>query len=277
MDDSFAALRDLVWHEDEPIAWPSSVSLYFVSKLASEQVKVVLTGEGSAELFGGYERYYLNLLNWRYSRLYGVVPRGVRRSIRKTIDSSKLLNGSVRRKLGHTFLGRDHNVEALFLDNFYCAFAEAEQERLLRTAPDGVYADYMRYWNARPDAPMVPRMLYADQKTYLVELLMKQDQMSMACSIESRVPFLDHQRVGCFARIVRASRRDRRLTGPPPPRPRGCHGPDLAAAESANLGRCVSEWQARALAKARDDGGGGAHGWVNGNLLLDARGSATLF
>jgi asparagine synthase (glutamine-hydrolysing) len=50
----------------------------------------------------------------------------------------------------------------------------------------------MRYWDARPGAPVLPRMLYADQKTYLVELLMKQDQMSMACSIESRVPFLDH-------------------------------------------------------------------------------------
>src|SRR5260370_1245246 len=155
MDDSFAALRDLVWHEDEPIAWPSSVSLYFVSKLASEQVKVVLTGEGSDELFGGYERYYINLLNRRYSRLYGVMPGWFRRSIRKTIDSSKLLNASVRRKLGHTFLGRDNSVEALFLDNFYCAFSEAEQERLLKTAPDGVYTDSMRYGDARPEAHVI--------------------------------------------------------------------------------------------------------------------------
>ncbi len=55
--------RVLIWHEDEPIAWPSSVSLYFVSRLAAEQVKVVLTGEGSDEMFGGYERYRWNLLN----------------------------------------------------------------------------------------------------------------------------------------------------------------------------------------------------------------------
>ena len=68
MDDFFTALPRLIWHEDEPIAWPSSVSLYFVSKLAAEQVKVVLTGEGSDEIFAGYERYHWNLLNQRGRR-----------------------------------------------------------------------------------------------------------------------------------------------------------------------------------------------------------------
>ena len=53
-------------------------------------------------------------------------------------------------------------------------------------------SSYREYWDARAGEPALARMLYADQKTYLVELLMKQDQMSMACSIESRVPFLDH-------------------------------------------------------------------------------------
>ena len=61
--------------------------------------------------------------------------------------------------------------------------------------------DYMRHWNARPEASPLARTLYADQKTYLVELLMKQDQMSMAASIESRVPFLDHTFVEFAARI----------------------------------------------------------------------------
>jgi len=192
MDDFFGALPDLVWHEDEPITWPSSVSLYFVSKLAAERVKVVLTGEGSDELFAGYERYRLNLINRKYGRIYRAVPGPMRRAVRRSIEGSRLLKASVRRKLGHTFLGRDHSIEALFLDNFYCAFAQADQQRLLQSDPVGVYSDYMRYWDARPDAPALPRMLYADQKTYLVELLMKQDQMSMACSIESRVPFLDH-------------------------------------------------------------------------------------
>src|SRR5262249_12888589 len=57
------------------------------------------------------------------------------------------------------------------------------------------------YWNSRPNADLLSRMLYADQKTYLVELLMKQDQMSMSCSIESRVPLLDHQFVEFSTRI----------------------------------------------------------------------------
>jgi asparagine synthase (glutamine-hydrolysing) len=89
-------------------------------------------------------------------------------------------------------VGRDNCPESLFLDNFYCAFSEAEQARLLRRGMGSVYANYMAYWKSRPGAPLLSRMLYADQKTYLAELLMKQDQMSMACSIESRVPFLDH-------------------------------------------------------------------------------------
>lgn len=192
IDDFFNTLPKLIWHEDEPIAWPSSVSLYFVSRLAASQVKVVLTGEGSDELFGGYERYRWNLLNTRAATAYGVVPAFLRRAVRNQLDSNSLLGASVRRKLRHTFLGRDNTVESLFLDNFYCAFSRQEQRALLDAPPSEVYRNYLTYWNGRADSSMLSRMLYADQKTYLVELLMKQDQMSMACSIESRVPLLDH-------------------------------------------------------------------------------------
>ena len=201
MDDFFGALPRLIWHEDEPIAWPSSVSLYFVSKLAAEQVKVVLTGEGSDEMFAGYERYHWNLLNQQGAAAYRFVPAAVRRWIRSEAAVSPLLNASLRRKLGHTFVGRAANVESLFLDNFYCAFSEAEQNRLLGPGSGAAYKSYLRYWNSRPDDSPLARMLYADQKTYLVELLMKQDQMSMACSIESRVPFLDHTFVEFSSRI----------------------------------------------------------------------------
>jgi len=78
------------------------------------------------------------------------------------------------------------------LDNFLCAFP----------GPPGAYESYLRYWN-RPGSEgksLLSRLLYADQKTYLVELLMKQDRMSMANSIESRVPFLDHPLVEFAAR-----------------------------------------------------------------------------
>jgi asparagine synthase (glutamine-hydrolysing) len=191
MDQFFDRLPELIWHEDKPITWPSSVSLYFVSKLASEQVKVVLTGEGSDELFGGYERYRWNMLNQKYARMYGVLPGGLRAWVRNGIASTKLLQASARRKIGHTFIGRDSSVESMFLDNFYCAFSASALKSLLQDG-GSTYDHYLSYWNSRPQSPLLPRMLYADQKTYLVELLMKQDRMSMACSIESRVPFLDH-------------------------------------------------------------------------------------
>ena len=202
MDDFFNALPRLVWHEDEPIVWPSSVSLYFVSKLAAEQVKVVLTGEGSDELFAGYGRYRFYIWNQRWLRPYRVVPPPVRRAIRSMIAGSRLLTAGLRRRLQHTFVGLGENLESLYLDNFYSAFSAAEQASLL-AAPNGAspYAGFLRYWDQRPEASLLARMLFADQKTYLVELLMKQDQMSMATSIESRVPFLDHEFVEFSTRV----------------------------------------------------------------------------
>jgi len=195
IDDFFNELPKLIYHEDEPITWPSSVSLYFVSRLAAAEVKVVLTGEGSDEIFGGYERYRWNLINTRAASAYRVLPAFVRNGLNNHLQTSSLLRASLRRKLRHSFLGREAAVESLFLDNFYCAFSREEQNRLLGSKPEAVYGNYLRYWHSREGNSLLARMLYADQKTYLVELLMKQDQMSMACSIESRVPLLDHKLV----------------------------------------------------------------------------------
>jgi asparagine synthase (glutamine-hydrolysing) len=192
----FGALPKLIWHEDKPICWPSSVSLYFVSKLAREHVTVVLTGEGSDELFGGYERYRLQQFNQRWADRYGMVPRSLRQVIRQQLESNSLLSGSLRRKALHTFLGRSNSIESLFLDNFYCSFSQEQQAALLRGSDNGrpsPYENFLKFWKQAPaGASPLDQMLYADKKTYLVELLMKQDRMSMACSIESRVPFLDH-------------------------------------------------------------------------------------
>jgi len=191
-EDFFNALPELIWHEDEPITWPSSVSLYFVSRLASQRVKVVLTGEGSDELFAGYARYRFFLRDRKWGGWYGAMPQGFRRAIRDRIASSALLSAAFRRKLQHTLLGRGESFESLYLDNFCCAFP----------GPPSAYESYLRYWN-KPGVErmsLLSRLLYADQKTYMVELLMKQDQMSMANSIESRVPFLDHPLVEFAAR-----------------------------------------------------------------------------
>src|SRR5262249_56684597 len=84
--DFFGALPSMVWHEDEPIAHPSSVPLYFVSALARQHVTVVLTGEGSDELLAGYGKYPRIALNWRAGAVYEqVVPSRLRRSLARTL------------------------------------------------------------------------------------------------------------------------------------------------------------------------------------------------
>src|SRR5262249_10077878 len=161
-----------IWHEDEPIAWPSSVSLYFVSKLAAERVKVVLTGEGSDELFGGYSRYHFYQWNRKWLSTWKLLPSGLRRWIRGRIADSRLLSSTLRRQLQHTFIGRGEDLNSLYLDNFYCAFSSIQQNGLVKEQAElDPYGNFHSYWNAGSDGDL-SRMLYADQKTYLVELLM---------------------------------------------------------------------------------------------------------
>ncbi|HEX6824590.1 MAG TPA: asparagine synthase (glutamine-hydrolyzing) [Candidatus Sulfotelmatobacter sp.] len=204
-DEFFQTLPRLIWHEDEPVVWPSSVSLYFVARLARERVTVVLTGEGSDETLGGYTRYAWTLLNTRMDRVYRTMtPASLRRMLRERLVTSPL-SGALKRKLEHTFLGRDGaSWPSFYFDNFYSAFSAAEQEDLLTpeaaAAAQDAYAASMYQWE-KSSGDLLHRLLYTDIKTYLVELLMKQDQMSMAASVESRVPFLDHQLVELTARI----------------------------------------------------------------------------
>jgi len=196
--DFFDSLPHLIWHEDEPIVWPSSVPLYFVARLARERVKVVLTGEGSDETLAGYTRYAFTLKNAAWDRLYRrLTPALLRDWIRGTIADAGWIGANLRRKLSHTFLARNGNSWASFyFDNFFSAFSGAEQASLivpdaLEQIPEAPYKHVLEYWE-HSSGGMLQRLLYTDIKTYLVELLMKQDNMSMAASIESRVPFLDH-------------------------------------------------------------------------------------
>jgi len=211
-EDFFGALPHLIWHEDEPIVWPSSVSLYFVAKLARERVVVVLTGEGADETLAGYTRYAFTLKNAALDRAYrGVTPRFLRRAVRNSVATSSLLGATLRRKLEHTFLGKDGEAwDSFYFDNFFSAFSGHEQAGLLtnefaaRFAPSTAYKNVLAYWErsaSQAGGEMLQRLLYTDIKTYLVELLMKQDNMSMAASIESRVPFLDHVLVEFATRI----------------------------------------------------------------------------
>jgi asparagine synthase (glutamine-hydrolysing) len=193
-EDFFRSLLSLIWHEDEPLVWPSSVPLYFVCRRASENVKVVLTGEGSDETLAGYDRYAWTLFNKRMDNVYRqVVPESVRHWMAKQISRQGRLGAGSRRKLGHTFLGRDgQRIESLYLDNFYAAFSAQDQVELLEQNFAGnPYQGSLEYWK-ESTGNFLARLLYFDLKTYLAELLMKQDNMSMAASIESRVRSLDH-------------------------------------------------------------------------------------
>jgi len=203
----FDALPKLIWHEDEPIVWPSSVALYFVARLARDRVAVVLTGEGSDETFAGYTRYAFTLKNAAFDRIYRrLMPELTRRGLRHAISDSSLISATVRRKLAHTFLARDGDCwTSFYFDNFFSAFSQEEQTALLTDdfagqPADAAYRNVMEYWNNSSGTPL-GRLLYTDIKTYLVELLMKQDNMSMAASVESRVPFLDQALVEFAMRI----------------------------------------------------------------------------
>ena len=204
-DEFFQSLPRLIWHEDEPIVWPSSVALYFVARLAKERVTVVLTGEGSDETLGGYTRYPWTLVNTRMDNIYRKLTPAFLRGILRTAMDACPISAASRRKLEHTFLMRDGaSWPAFYFDNFYSAFSKAEQAEML--TPEAMqmagdtYAGSMNYWN-HSSGDLLHRLLYTDIKTYLVELLMKQDQMSMAASVESRVPFLDHRLVEFTASI----------------------------------------------------------------------------
>jgi asparagine synthase (glutamine-hydrolysing) len=198
-EDFFGALPGLIWHEDEPLAHPSSVPLYFVSALAREHVKVVLTGEGSDELLAGYGKYPRALANWSAGGAYGVIPGVVRAWIADRVVPN--LPGRVGRYAKRSFLAMSRTPEAMFFDNF-AAMGLQRQGALLAPSfaelatPERAYGASRMFFDApNGQSTTLDRLLYTDMKTYLVELLMKQDQMSMAASIESRVPFLDHQLV----------------------------------------------------------------------------------
>ena len=194
-EEFFAALPRLVWHEDEPIAFPSSVPLHFVSALASQHVKVVLTGEGADELFLGYNRYRLTAWNERLGNTYQRVASPWLRAHLRQLASR--LPRPARRYAERSFIALDPGPRETFYENF-AVFPATRRQALLGDGSHlhgrDAFAEALRCYEDAEGGPL-DRMSRADLQTYLVRLLMKQDTMSMAASIESRVPFLDHELV----------------------------------------------------------------------------------
>lgn len=178
-------IRKVQYHMDQPLADPSCIALYFVAKLASEHVKVVLSGEGADELFGGYTIY--NEVN--SLRGYQKLPLGLR----------KFLAGVVRpmpKFKGRNFILRGaQTVEERFIGNAFM-FNKSEKQKILK---DGSIAhepqEYTKkYYDRVKDYDGITKMQYLDINTWMVgDILLKADRMSMANSLELRVPFLDKE------------------------------------------------------------------------------------
>jgi asparagine synthase (glutamine-hydrolysing) len=199
--DVSALLPGLLWHLDEPIADSAFVTTYLVSQFARREVTVILSGVGGDELFGGYRRYLGNHYQERFRRL----PLWLRHTLAATAQHlpsdrhSGLLNAS---RLARSFL----SSAGLPFEARYRAYVEvfsaAERQRLLRTAP-AIRCDALgAAFAAAAGDDGLNRMLRADARTQLPDdLLLLTDRMSMAVSLECRVPLLDHELVELAARI----------------------------------------------------------------------------
>ncbi len=187
------SLPQVQYYLDQPLADPSCVALYFVSKLAAEHVKVVLSGEGADELFGGYRIYHEPFSLRGYQRL----PRWLRRA------AAALVSAMPFDFKGKSFVIRgSKTLEERFIGNANM-FTQQEKAKLLRDIPATNPADFTKEYYARCEGQDdVTRMQYLDINRWMVgDILLKADRMSMAHSLELRVPFLDKEVFEVAARI----------------------------------------------------------------------------
>ena len=186
-------LPKLAWHLDEPFADSSAVPTYYVSAAARERVTVALSGDGGDELWAGYARHRVE--RWELAARRWLGPSGARAAGRLASRMPLALKGA--RSLRHLSLDP---AEACARKHAYGLFEPGLRETLY--TPD--FADTVRdadplsgfrlAYQSCPSADPLDRALYVDVKTYLVDdILTKVDKMSMAVSLEARVPLLDHR------------------------------------------------------------------------------------
>ncbi|WP_169732448.1 asparagine synthase (glutamine-hydrolyzing) [Haloglycomyces albus] len=177
-----AELPRIVWHLDDPVADPAIVPLYFVTKTAAENVTVALGGEGADELFGGYTIYREPHSLKSISKL----PSGAKNILNR---ASHALPSGVK---GKSFLERGTmELEDRFIGNAKI-FTGAEKEGILRSPAEHYRSVTDELWEETAHLDPTSRMQYVDLHTWMRgDILVKADRMSMAHSLEVRVPFLD--------------------------------------------------------------------------------------
>ncbi len=181
------SLPMLIWYHDEPLHHPSSPLVYFVSKLARQYVKVILTGDGSDELLGGYSRFQIP----RAVSHLAVFPGFIQRALGAALYAAP---GRKVKKMGY-YLGKP--LEDIGLYNAMYSSAELVRS-ILTTNSNGEGLQYRRTLLGRPSLSrrnLTEQTIFLDLKTYVPSALYGVDRMTMANSIEGRVPFLDHQLV----------------------------------------------------------------------------------
>ena len=202
--DAAQLLPLLVWHMDEPVADPALLPTYLICKFAREHVPVVLTGEGGDELLGGYPRY-----QWfvRAARLQRRIPAWVRQGLLLPLARTAPLSDRYRTALDNVLAQRDdvarhlHWVAGLDPELRAGLVAPVIAAAFRPGTVQAVLEPYLGRSAASP-TELVHRLMALDMHTWLVDdVLTKMDKMSMAASVEARVPFLDHRLVEFVAGV----------------------------------------------------------------------------
>ncbi len=186
-------LPKLISHMDEPVADSSIIVTYLVSKLAEESVKVILSGVGGDELFGGYRRYLGYSLNRYYKRIPGVLRKNLIPAVFEWLPSDR--NSAMMNlfRLGKGFIRSSEKPEHEQYHDTITIFNNDFLQDLLKKSHIKNSNLYGLYTQSLNGADSLKRMLNFDIKTQLVDdLLLLTDKMTMAASLEARVPFLDH-------------------------------------------------------------------------------------
>lgn len=193
-DEFFDAVPEIQYYMDEPLPNPSEIPLYFLAKNARRYVKVVLSGEGADELFGGYPMY---LAGGHFDHYSHKVPRPVRKvlgTVAKHCPNFKGKNFLVRGAM---------EPYQLFMRANY-VFQSAERQKFLkRPIASKVPEEYSkRYFDEVSNLDVPTQLQYVDMHTWMIyDILLKADRMSMANSLELRVPFLDKKMLELSTRI----------------------------------------------------------------------------